>query len=67
MNKKHYIHIGLHKTGTTFLQNRIFSLFTNLIFLTRPYTQQNNAFNKLQYADDSLYDGDEVQNELKIN
>lgn len=63
-----YIHIGLHKTASTFLQEKVFPHFTNTTLLTRPYTQHNHAFNKLQYADDSLYDKEEMITELsKIN
>ena len=64
---KKIIHIGLHKTSTTFLQNKIFPNIENYTFITRPYTQCNHAFNKLQYADDSLYDKNLVIEELKKN
>ena len=50
------IHVGLHKTATTFLQTSVFPNVANTTFVTRPYTQLNHAFNQLQYADDSLYD-----------
>lgn len=56
MKNKTTIHIGLHKTGTTFLQHKIFPKFDECIYLTRPYTQHNHIFNQLQYADDSLFD-----------
>lgn len=49
------IHVGLHKTATTFLQTAVFPYAENTTFVSRPFTQLNHAFNKLQYADDSLY------------
>lgn len=66
--KEVFLHIGLHKTGTTFLQEKVFPLFKDITYLTRPYTQHNFAFNKLQYADDSLYCKEDILHELeKIN
>lgn len=59
------IHIGLHKTGSTFLQREIFPNYDNLTYLSRPFTQYNYPFNKIQYADDSLYNEEEVINVLK--
>lgn len=61
---KYIIHIGLQKTGTTFLQKEIFSNYSNVLYLTRPYTQFNSAFNLLQYADDSLFDMNELLKEF---
>jgi len=55
-----FIHVGLHKTASTFLQEKVFSHLTSVSYLTRPYTQHNHAFNKLQYADDSLYTPSEL-------
>lgn len=52
---KVFIHVGLHKTASTFLQEKVFPVLTQTTYVGRPYTQQNEAFNKLQYADDSLY------------
>lgn len=58
------IHIGLPKTATTFFQESIFPYLSNVRYISRPYTQANNAFNKLQYADDSLYNSYELQDEI---
>jgi len=58
------IHVGLHKTGSTFLQQQVFPSLAGVSLITRPYTQYNHAFNRLQYADDSLYDRDAVRAEL---
>jgi hypothetical protein len=65
MNEKVYIHIGLHKTATTHLQKKIFPGITNLTLLSRPYTQLNHAFNKLQYADESRYCKEDLLYELE--
>lgn len=62
--KETFIHIGLHKTATTFFQNKVFPLYENLYFLSRPYTQLNHSFNKLQYADDSRYKEEEFLSEI---
>ncbi len=62
--KKCVIHVGLHKTATTFLQKEIWPNFNNYTYISRPYTQHNHAFNKLQYADDSLYSKNELLAEL---
>ncbi|MGL1958246.1 MAG: hypothetical protein OCD00_13115 [Colwellia sp.] len=55
MTKK-IIHLGLHKTATTFLQTHVWPIVPNFTCMTRPFTQHNHAFNQLQYADDSLYE-----------
>ncbi|MEL4895848.1 hypothetical protein [Crocosphaera sp. Alani8] len=60
-----YIHIGLHKTATTFLQTLVFPRLKGTIYLSRPYTQLNHAFNKLQYADDARYNEMEIRQELE--
>jgi len=62
---KTFIHVGLHKTATTYLQSNIWPSLSNITCLTRPYTQHNNAFNQLQYADDSLYDAKLFDNEVE--
>lgn len=62
--KKTIIHVGLHKTATTYLQSSVWPMVSNYTYLSRPYTQHNHAFNQLQYADDSLYDPEVIQSEL---
>ena len=64
--KKIFIHVGLHKTASTYLQERIFPLFQNLTLVSRPYTQQNEAFNKLQYASDPLFSSKQFSKELNL-
>jgi hypothetical protein len=63
--QKVFIHVGLHKTASTFLQEKVFPTLTQTTYVGRPYTQQNEAFNKLQYADDSLYQPDLMLQELE--
>jgi len=63
--KNYIIHVGLHKTGSTFLQEEIFPLIKNFSFVSRPFTQHNHAFNKLQYAPDGVYEENEMVEELK--
>ncbi|NET28152.1 hypothetical protein [Okeania sp. SIO1I7] len=61
---KTFIHVGLPKTATTFLQDKIFPKLSNITLISRPYTQQSKAFNKLQYADDCYYDSEEIKKEI---
>ncbi len=54
------LHIGLPKTATTFLQGR-FASCDEVAYVGRPFTQENQAFNRLQYADGSLFDAGELR------
>ena len=70
-DSKIFIHVGLPKTASTYLQNNIFPRLNNVAYIGRPYTQENYAFNTLQYADNSLYASsttrkeiDNIENEL---
>lgn len=62
---KIYIHIGLQKTASTYLQTKIFPSIQGLYYFGRPYTQVNNAFNSLQFADEALYDSSLLQKEIE--
>lgn len=62
---KIYIHIGLQKTATTYLQSKVFPSIQDLLYVGRPYTQENQAFNALQYADDALYDSSLLVKEMQ--
>jgi hypothetical protein len=64
MTTKTFIHVGLQKTATTFLQDEIFPRLREVFYVGRPYTQENEAFNQLQYADDSLYTDEPLKVEL---
>ncbi|MGF1482016.1 MAG: hypothetical protein ACFB4I_21465 [Cyanophyceae cyanobacterium] len=60
-----FIHVGLHKTASTFFQTEVFPYFDNTICITRPYTQQGRGFNQLQFADDTVYEPKELESELE--
>ena len=62
---KHFIHLRLHKTGSTYLQHSVFPNYRNIHFISRPFTQYNHEFNKLQYADDTMYDRSMMAKTLK--
>ena len=57
-----FLHVGLHKTASTFFQTEIFPYFENTTCITRPYTQQSCGFNKLQFADHTVYNPEDFQN-----
>lgn len=59
-----FIHVGLPKTASTLLQEVVFPELRNVTYISRPYTQENHVFNKLQYADDTLYAAEELDREL---
>lgn len=59
-----FLHVGLHKTATTLLQRVVFPAMDGVSLVTRPYTQHNRAFNRLQYADDTLWDETSVRAEI---
>lgn len=62
---KIFIHVGLQKTASTFFQNEIFPFIQGLFYIGRPYTQENKAFNSLQYADEALYNSSLLQKEIE--
>nr|VFJ62235.1 MAG: hypothetical protein BECKDK2373C_GA0170839_10957 [Candidatus Kentron sp. DK] len=67
MNRgKVYLHVGLQKTASTFLQKELFPYMAGVSYVGRPYTQENDAFNSLQYADDSLYSYDALAKEIEL-
>lgn len=61
---KVFIHLGLQKTASTFLQEQVWPNIPDVCYLGRPYTQENQAFNALQYADGSLYDPAQFRAEI---
>lgn len=63
-NKKIVIHIGLPKTATTFLQNEFFPKLNGVTYIGRPYTQENYAFNNIQFADRTIYSASSVKKEF---
>ncbi|MCT0206584.1 hypothetical protein [Synechococcus sp. CS-1332] len=60
------IHVGLHKTASTFLQQKVFPSFTQYEFLGKSYLGYNSAFNRLIYGDDTLYQSSEIRQELRL-
>jgi hypothetical protein len=61
---KVFLHVGLQKTGTTYLQTRVFPQISEITYIGRPYTQENHAFNTLQYADGTLYEPERLEHEI---
>lgn len=59
-----FIHIGLPKTATTFLQDVVFPAFEDIQLITTPITYYNNDFIKLKSADDSLIQLDKVKENI---
>jgi hypothetical protein len=58
-------HVGLQKTASTFFQDVVFPQLPDVAYVGRPYTQENHAFNTLQYADDALYDASAFREEIE--
>ncbi|MFH0894100.1 MAG: hypothetical protein V2A54_06665 [Bacteroidota bacterium] len=64
-NKTIFIHIGIPKTASTFLQQKVFSEIPGIQLITLPDTQLDKAFGMLQYADDSIYNASFVKNAIE--
>lgn len=62
-----FIHIGFQKTGSTFLQRQFFSKFEKFDYLSPPYTQHEEHWNKLQYGDGTQFEMQEFKNKFKSN
>ena len=52
------------RTGTTFLQRKVFPLIENCNYYGIPFTNYNQAFQKMMYMDDSIYDEKEFIKEI---
>jgi hypothetical protein len=63
-DKEIIIHVGLHKTGSTFLQKKVFPNLKTFHLIAPQETRNNIAFNKLMYADDCFYNKIRVENEI---
>lgn len=59
-----FLHFGLPRTASTTLQHNIFTELEDHVFVCAPYTQEHAAFNKLQYADDILFNQEELAGEV---
>ncbi|MEY2978397.1 MAG: hypothetical protein ACO31I_18375 [Prochlorotrichaceae cyanobacterium] len=64
-DSKVVIHVGLQKTASTYLQSEFFPRLSDIVYIGRPYTQENYAFNTLQYADRSLYEPTALSQEIE--
>jgi hypothetical protein len=62
--RKIIIHVGLQKTASKYLQDVFFPRLNNVAYIGRPYTQENYAFNSLQYADNSIYNVSVIREEF---
>ena len=60
------LHIGLHKTASTYLQESVFRPSQNIQFVSREITQRDKYWNMLQYADESTYDSASAQQAIRI-
>ncbi|MBL4594175.1 MAG: sulfotransferase domain-containing protein [Flavobacteriales bacterium] len=63
--KNFFIHIGMPRTGTTFLQKKVFPNIEGFNSYSLPYSHYNEAFHKMIYMDDSLYDEEEFLKEVR--
>ncbi|WP_419911903.1 hypothetical protein [Hoeflea sp.] len=61
---KTILHVGLHKSASTYLQRQIFPQSKHHLLLTLPYTSHNGPLQLLQYGDDTAYSKDLLQEEL---
>lgn len=55
-----YIHIGMPRTATTFLQQEIFPHIPEIEFYGLNETYYSEAFNQLQFADDTFYNPNKI-------
>lgn len=60
-----FIHIGLQKTASTFLQKEFFPKINGITYLGPSFTQENLVFNQLQYADDTIYNPSNIGTEIE--
>ncbi len=56
------IHIGMPRTGTSFLQQKVFPHLPGVDFYGLDTAYYSQPFNRMQYADDTLYDPTEFKN-----
>lgn len=56
-----YLHIGMPRTGTSFLQQKVFPNLPGIDFYGLDTAYYSEPFNKMQYADDTLYNPEEFQ------
>ena len=61
---KIYLHLGLHKTASTWLQKTVFNSLPDTLLITRPYTIFGKEFSELQFANDIFYDSQRLVDEI---
>jgi len=62
--KKVFIHAGLPKTGSSWLQRLVFPVIDDLTFITRPHTMLSDNFNQLQFGDDQVFSIERLREEV---
>lgn len=62
---RYFLHIGMPRTATTFLQRQFFPKLEGVEYIGLPYTQINPAFQRLMFADESVYNPHDLQGELQ--
>ena len=60
------LHIGYHKTGTTFLQNNIFSKHKDIFYLGQPFRNSNiaNAIREFKFQHDLNFDSNVIRDKI---
>ncbi len=61
MTQEVFIHIGMPRSASTFLQREVFPKLESHQFLGLEQSYYSHAFNKLQFADQSFYNPEEVR------
>ncbi len=61
-----FLHIGYHKTGTTYLQKEVFSKLKTINYLGRPWREEElrNFFADYKYTNDLQFNADETANKF---
>lgn len=62
--KSIFIHIGMPRTGTSFLQQKVFPNLTGIDFYGVETCYYSAPWNRMQYADDSLYNAAEFKESI---
>jgi hypothetical protein len=63
--KEIFFHIGLHKTGTTFLQKKVFPNFQQMHFIGPEVINSNKSLYSLLYADEIFFDKSAFLSEIE--
>ena len=60
-----FIHVGLHKTASTWLQDEVFNKLQEFFLVSRPYTTLSTGWNKLLLANNGIFREADLESELK--